>query len=126
MSQESEFDIFDPTGLLKTMRDHHMDAWAKSMVQFVNSDAYSDATGRMLDAWLNSIAPFRKLFEVTMNQSLTSLNMPTRDEIIQLAERLTSVEMRMDDLDAKLDEFLQTTQPATSGRKNKSVHSEKT
>jgi hypothetical protein len=35
---------------------------------------------------------------------LINLNMPTRDDIISLAERLTNIEMRLDDLEAKLEE----------------------
>ena len=37
---------------------------------------------------------------------LTKLNMPTRPDVIGLAERLTNIEMRLDDLEAKLDEGL--------------------
>jgi hypothetical protein len=34
------------------------------------------------------------------------MNLPTRKEVISMAERLTKIEMAMDDLDAKLDEVL--------------------
>jgi hypothetical protein len=101
-----EFDIFDPTGMLKTMRNDNMDALAKMWVQFVNTDAYADATGKVIDAWLCSSAPFRKMLENTMTKSLANLSMPSRDEVTRVAERLTNVEMRLDDMDAKLDELL--------------------
>ena len=99
----AEFDLFDPTGMLKSMRNDGMEAWAKTMVQFVNTSAYADATGKMLDVWLSNSAPFRKLIENVMAHSLASLSMPSRDEVTRLAERLTSVELRLDDMDAKLD-----------------------
>ena len=38
-----------------------------------------------------------------MDQTLANLSMPSRAEIISLAERMTQVEMRLDDMDAKLD-----------------------
>ncbi len=45
-----------------------MDAWAKMMVQLVNTDAYADATGKMLDVWLSNSAPLRKLLDSAMAQ----------------------------------------------------------
>jgi hypothetical protein len=105
MSQTNDtFNPFDPTGLLKTMRDSGMDAWSKMMIQFVNTDAYAQANAAVLDAWLNSSAPFRKAIETAMTQALVNLNMPTRGDVTSLAERLTNIEMRLDDLDAKLEE----------------------
>jgi hypothetical protein len=100
------FDPFDPTGMLKEMRDSNMDAWAKMMTKLVNTDAYSESTGKMLDAWLTSSSPFRKAMEKSISQSLESLNLPSLDDISRLNGRLTNIEMRLDDMDAKLDAFL--------------------
>ena len=105
MSQNNdEFNMFDPTGMLKAMRNEQMDAWAKLMVQFVNTEAYADSTGKVLDVWLSKSGPFRKLIENTMSQALANLSMPSREEITRLAERLTNIELRLDDMDAKMDE----------------------
>ena len=105
MSQKSrEVNSLDPTAMFRSMRDAGMDSWSKIMIQVVNSDAYAQASSAMLDAWMTSSAPFRKVVESTMTQTLTQLNMPTRSDIISLAERLTHIELRLDDLDAKLDE----------------------
>jgi polyhydroxyalkanoate synthesis regulator phasin len=117
MSQQSEQpNPFDPTGMFKSMRDAGMDAWSKMMIQMVNSETYAQATGKMLDAWLTGSAPFRKMIESTMTQALTQLNMPTRTDIISLAERLTHIEMRLDDLEAKLDERSQPAPKAAPGK----------
>jgi polyhydroxyalkanoate synthesis regulator phasin len=86
------------------------------MIQMVNSETYAQATGKMLDAWLTGSAPFRKMIESTMTQALTQLNMPTRTDIISLAERLTHIEMRLDDLEAKLDERSQPAPKAAPGK----------
>jgi len=80
-----------------------MDAWAKAMVQAVNTDAYAKATGAILDAYLTASGPFREALEKTMTQALQQFSMPTREDFVSLAERLTNVELRLDDLDAKLD-----------------------
>ncbi len=102
-----EFNPFDPTGMLKGMRDSNMEAWAKMMVEYVNTDAYAESTGAMLDAWLTTSSPFRKVMEKSVNQAMEQLNLPTRDDVTRIAERLTNIEMRLDDLDAKLDELPQ-------------------
>jgi hypothetical protein len=102
--KDETFNPFDPTGMFKDMRAATMDAWSKSMIQMVNSEAYAQATAAMLDAWASASVPFRNAMETVMTQVLGNLNMPTRNDVINLAERLTNIEMRLDDLEAKLDE----------------------
>jgi hypothetical protein len=117
MNQKSDQpNPFDPTGMFKNMRDAGMDAWSKMMIQMVNSEAYAQATGAMLDAWLTGSAPLRKAVESTMTQVLTQLNMPTRTDVTGLGERLTHIEMRLDDLEAKLDERAQPAPKATPSK----------
>ena len=110
------FNPFDPTGMLKEMRDANMDTWAKMMVKFVNTEDYAESTGAMLDAWLTTSGPLRKTMEKSMTQALAQLNLPSRDDITRLADRLTNIEMRLDDLDARLDEELVA--PKKAAKKN--------
>jgi hypothetical protein len=117
MSQKSDYiNPFDPTGMFKSMRDTGMDAWSKMMIQVVGSDAYAQTSGAMLDAWLTNSAPFRKAIETTMTQALTQLNMPTRSDVTGIAERLTNIELRLDDLAAKLDEGQRAMPKAASAK----------
>ncbi len=112
---------FDPFGALQTLRDANLDAFAKAMVQLVNTESYSQATGQMLDTYLTTSAPFRRVLESSMTQVLTQFNMPTRSDVISLAERLTNIEMRLDDLDARFDALeRQVTQPRAPRRSGKS------
>lgn len=111
MTQKEENNPFDPTGMLKSMRDASMDTWSKMMIQLVNTEGYAKATASMLDTWMASSAPFRKAIESTMSQVLTQLNMPTRNDVTSLSERLTNIEIRLDDIEGKLDE-----KPAPSSR----------
>jgi hypothetical protein len=107
MSDKKEtVNMFDPTGMLKGLRDAGMENWAKMMTEVVNSDTYSSAQGEMLDGWLATSAPFQKAMENAMKQSLASLQLPSRDDVTRLAERFTNIEMRLDDIEAKLDESL--------------------
>jgi hypothetical protein len=94
---------FDPLETWRNMRDATLDAWSKAMVEAVNSEAYASATGAMLDASLSASAPFREALEKSMVQTLLMLNLPSRADFESLAERMTHLEMRLDDIDAKLD-----------------------
>jgi len=109
---------FDPMEPWRGMRDAYLDVWAKTMVEMVNSEAYSQATGAMLDTYLTVSAPFREAVEKAMLKTLEQLAMPTRNDVISIAERMTNIEMRLDDLDAKIDALLalglQTAKPAAS------------
>ena len=100
------------------MRDAYLDVWAKTMVETVNSEAYAMAAGGMLDAYLSVSAPFREAVEKAMLQALQQLSMPSRTDVIGMAERMTNVELRLDDMDAKLDRIeAQLVKPAaTEGR----------
>jgi hypothetical protein len=100
---ESGPKIPDPFQQWRGLRDAYMDAWAKAMVEGVNSDAYAKATGAMLDAYLTVSAPFQEAIEKAMLQALQQLSMPSRQDFISIADRLTNIEMRLDDMDAKLD-----------------------
>ncbi len=98
------FNPFDPAAMLKDVRNAQMEAWAKMMVDLVHTDAYAEATGAMLDTWLSCSGPFKKAMESNLTQTLNGLNLPTRDDVTRLAERLTNIEMRLDDMEAQIDE----------------------
>jgi hypothetical protein len=97
---------FDPFESFRGMRDAYLDAMSKTMVEAVNTESYAQATGAMLDYCLSASAPFRDVLEKSMIQALQQLSLPSRQEVAALAERFTNVEMRLDDLDAKLDRLL--------------------
>jgi len=94
---------FDPLDAWRGVRDIYMDAWSKNMVEMVNTEAYAQATGAMLDTYLTASTPFREALEKAMVKTLEQLAMPSRADVVSIAERMTNIEMRLDDLDAKLD-----------------------
>jgi hypothetical protein len=90
----------------QSMRGTSLDSWSKMMIDTVNSDEYSHTSGQWLDTYLTLSQPFRRLIDMMMTQVLSSLNMPMRTDVTSLAERLTNIETRLDDQDAKLDDIL--------------------
>jgi hypothetical protein len=97
---------FDPFESFRGMRDSYLDAMSKTMIEAVNTESYAQATGAILDSCLSASAPFRDALEKSMTQALQQLSLPSRQEVAALAERFTNLEMRLDDLDAKLDHLL--------------------
>jgi polyhydroxyalkanoate synthesis regulator phasin len=55
----------------------------------------------------------RQMSEI-MEQSLQQMSLPTRKEVVSIAERMTNIEMRLDDMEAKLDEVLDLLRPDRS------------
>jgi len=100
------FDPSDPLGAWRALRDANLDAWAKSMAQFTNSDAFAKTIGLQLDTMLAASAPVRDAVQQSMEAYLAQANMPSRAEVVGLAQRLTNIELRLDDMQAQLDAIL--------------------
>jgi hypothetical protein len=96
----------------RSMRDAYLDGMAKVMVDAVNTEAYAQATGAMLENSLMVWAPFREAMEKSMLQVLQQLSLPSRQDFAALADRFTNLEMRFDDMDAKLDRIEKQTRVA--------------
>jgi hypothetical protein len=100
------YDPNDPFGTWRTMRDANLETWAKSMTSMVNTDVFAKAIGLQLDTLLAASAPVQKAVQQYMESYLAQANMPSRGEVVSLATRLTHIEMRLDDLQAQLDDVL--------------------
>jgi hypothetical protein len=110
----------DPMAAFREVQDTYLNAWAKATVDVVNTEAYAKASGQMLDTYLSASSPFREIMEKTMLQALQQLSMPSRADVISVAERLTNVEMKLDDIDAKLDKLIDLRkQPVSAARVRK-------
>jgi hypothetical protein len=105
---------FDPFEPFRGMRDAYLEAMAKVMVDAVNSEGYAQASGAMLDAYLTAAAPLREALERSMIHALEQLSLPSRQEVASLAARFTNLELRLDDLDTKLDALIAVQQKAAS------------
>jgi hypothetical protein len=108
MSQNANdgLDPNDPLGAWRTIRDANLDAWAKGMAAFTNTDAFAKAIGMQLDSILASTAPVKQAVNDYMESYLAQVNMPSRGEVVSLAGRLTNIELRLDDMQAQLDAIL--------------------
>ncbi len=80
--------------------------WAGSMSQMVASKQVADTMAQQMETNLGAMALMRRQMSDLMEQTLQQMNLPSRQAVVGLAERLTQIEMRLDDLQAKLDQAL--------------------
>ena len=97
----------DPFEPFRGIRDNYLDAMSKVMINTVNSEEYAEASGAMLKCALEMSAPFRQAFDKSMAVALQQLSLPSRQDVIALAQRFSNMEMRLDDIDAKLDRIVE-------------------
>jgi hypothetical protein len=116
---EEQTKQFDPFESFRSMRDSYLESMSKTMVEAVNSEGYAQATGAMLDYCLSASAPFREVLEKSMAQTLQQLSLPSKQDVAALAERFTNMEMRLDDLDAKIDQLIRAIAKAPPARARK-------
>lgn len=119
--QEENGKSTDPLEQWREIRDSYMGAWAKVMADAVNTEAYSKGSGVMLDTFLTTSAPFRDVQKKLMVSTLEQLNMPSRADFVSLAERMTNMELLLDDMAVKLNQIHQfvsnpATPPASSAK----------
>ena len=105
-TNEQQAKTFDPFEPFREVRDAYLEAMSKTMIDAVNSEAYAKATGAMLDWSLTAAEPFRDGMEKAVLHAMQQLSFPSRQEVSALAERFTNLELRVDDMDAKLDRIM--------------------
>jgi hypothetical protein len=95
MAAEKGATAADPFEAFRKMRDA------------VNTEEYAQATGALLNNYLTLSAPFREALDKAMIMALEQFSLPSRQQVTALAERFTNLEMRLDDLDAKLERIVE-------------------
>lgn len=87
----------------RKMRDSYLESMSKVMIDAVNTEEYAKSTGALLNDFLTLSVPLREALDKSMLMALEQFSLPSRQQVTALAERFANVEMRLDDLDAKLD-----------------------
>ncbi|HWE85997.1 MAG TPA: hypothetical protein VG267_13710 [Terracidiphilus sp.] len=107
MAVEKEATPVDPFEAFRKMRDTYLEGMSKVMIDAVNTEEYAQTTGALLNNYLTLSAPFREALDRAMLMALEQFSLPSRQQVTALAERFTNLEMRLDDLDAKLDRIVE-------------------
>ncbi len=89
----------DPLSVWGAIYGANMEMWSRTVADMINTDVVSDALGAYLDNYLASSEPFRRVPEQYMEFWLNSMNMPSRDDVGRLTERVMTLEDRLQMID---------------------------
>ena len=106
MSEKPKSENPDPFAPFIQVSDLMMKSWADVLSQTVTSPTFAKSMGEQMQGFLEGTKLIRQQMQTAMEQSLQQMNVPSREQVVSLAERLTHVEMRVDDIEAKVDESL--------------------
>ena len=108
MSQEEESkkSAADPFGNMMQFYDNWSKTWANSMSETVANPRFAETMSQQMAGSLEFWSVVRQQVGDAMEQYLQQLSLPTQQEVVSLAERMTTIEIRLDDVEAKLDQIL--------------------
>lgn len=105
-SEQPESPQSDPFSQMIQFYDDWTKTWSGAASEMVSNKSFADSMAKQLESTLSTTQLMRRQMGEIMEQSLQQMSLPTRKDILSIAERMTSVEMRLDDMEAKLDEIL--------------------
>ncbi len=70
---------------------------------FFNDVMGTDSFGRFLGGYMDIYSTFQRLVAQNMERSLSTLNVPSRSDIVELSERLSGVEERLAAIESSIN-----------------------
>jgi hypothetical protein len=101
MGSENSKGLFERA---RGLRDSALEDLAKVTLAWTSSHAFQSVNAAFTKPTLLAAAIFRKATESAMADMLARLNMPSREDVLSLSQRLTRIEMVLDDLGAAMDQ----------------------
>ena len=89
--------------LARELRDTGIDGWAKLARIVTDSRAYNKLGAALGKPGLFAAALLRQPREAALSQLLARLQLPSRGDVFSISQRLTNIEMVLDDLSAAMD-----------------------
>ena len=96
----------DPFSQMLRFYDDWTKTWSGAASEMASSKNFADSMAQQLEASLSATQLLRRQMGELMEQSMQQMSLPTRREMLSIAERMTHIEMRLDDMEAKLDQVL--------------------
>jgi hypothetical protein len=88
-----------------------MEEFAKVVLTVTSTRGYQRANAAVAKPALLATAVLREKREAAMAELLAMLNIPSREEVLALSQRLTRIEMTLDDLGAGMDQLRRAADP---------------
>lgn len=86
----------------KPFLDQWIAAWSKVLQDAMSTDAFAQALGQYLDKWLSVQGPAKKMAEESTAATLQALGMPSRHQVVGIAQQLMDLDDRIDGVDDRL------------------------
>jgi hypothetical protein len=94
---------FNPIKMLRERRDGLLNVVAEVTLRATSSRPYFVISSALSRPALLATALSRKLTTAATTQILAQMNMPSREDVLALSQRLTRMEMVLDDISAAMD-----------------------
>lgn len=94
---------FNPIQVLRERRDGVLNVLAEVTLRVTSSRPYFVISSALSRPALLATALSRKLTTKATSQFLAQMNMPSREDVLALSQRLTRMEMVLDDISAAMD-----------------------
>jgi len=95
-------------GKVRGVRDSAMDDLAKMTLAWTSSDVYQGMNASIVKPVMLLAGISRKATRSVTAGALGRLNLPSREDVLALSQRLTRMEMVLDDLGAGMDQLLRS------------------
>ncbi|WP_243385092.1 poly(R)-hydroxyalkanoic acid synthase subunit PhaE [Bacillus kexueae] len=99
MSQQS---TFDPFTMWKSFYDKMEGNWSEVLQESMKKESFAEWMGQSLNTFLL----YQDFIQKTTESYLKQMNMPTRDEVSNVASLVISLEDKVEQLDDKVEDFI--------------------
>ena len=96
----------DPFSQMFEYYDMMSKSWSKVMSDSFASKNVAETMGEQIEGNLEAFSLMRRQFTDIFEQYMQQMNFPTRKELVALSQKLTKIEMDLDDLHDKIDDLL--------------------
>jgi polyhydroxyalkanoate synthesis regulator phasin len=96
----------DLMGQWKQFLDQWIAAWSKALEQAMGTEAFAKILGKQLDGFLNAQSPAKKAAEQQMEATLSGLGVPSRSQVVGLAQQIVQLEEKVEGIEDRVDAVL--------------------
>jgi hypothetical protein len=90
----------------KQFLDQWLAAWSKVFEQSMGTEAFAQMMGKQLEAFLNAGGPVKKAVDQQVEAGLAGLGLPSRSQVVALAQQIIQLEEKVEGLEDRLDAIL--------------------
>ncbi|MDS9471444.1 poly(R)-hydroxyalkanoic acid synthase subunit PhaE [Sporosarcina pasteurii] len=93
----------DPFKIWKDIYDKTENAWNDAIQESLGKESFSEGLGQTLNSYLQ----YQEFITKTAESYLTQFNMPSRDEVANVASLVINTENKIDNLEDQLEELVE-------------------